>query len=242
MGVSRAAGGAVGRGGPRGDHVQRVPQHVAEDDAVHPGRGAGQGEPSALDGGQPLADGVHLHDAGPAGQQLAGDVLQLCAGQQGLFQQGAAPARQKEQDGVPLTGAFGQVQGGLGGPERVLVRHRVPRLVAGNAGDLPLHMAVLGHHHPGIHAAKGLDGGAGHGPGGFAGGHQQHPAGKALPLQRTAHRLVGQDGGNGGADDGFSVGAQVLVHRRHFLSDGAFTAKAGRAPRSGCPPPPGTGC
>src|SRR5699024_12597924 len=57
------------------------------------------------------------------------DVLQLPAGDEGLFKQGAAPARQQKEDGVRLFGPGHQVEGGLGGPEGIFVRHRVPRLI-----------------------------------------------------------------------------------------------------------------
>ena len=216
-GLGLGAGGAVGNGRPRSDHIQRVAQNVAEHDAVDPRRGAGQGEPPALDRRQPFADGVHLDDVCPAGQQLLGDVLQLPAGDEGLFKQGAAPARQQKEDGVRLFGSGHQVQRGLGGPEGIFVRHRVPRLIAGDAGQLPLHVAVFRHHHPGVHRAQGLHRRPGHLPGGFAGRHQQHPPGKMPALQRTADRLVGQDGGNGGADDGIRILTQLLIHTARLL-------------------------
>ena len=65
----------AGRAG--GDHVQRVAENIAEHHRKHLCRGAGPGEPPALDPRQPFADGVDLHNVRAAGKQLLRHILQL---------------------------------------------------------------------------------------------------------------------------------------------------------------------
>ena len=113
----------------------------------------------------------------PAGQQLPGDVLEFIPGDQRLFKQRAASARQQEQHGVIRRQPAHQLQRLGGGGKAVAVRHRVPCLMAYHPGDFPLDMAVLGHHHPAVHMAQRLHGGMGHLPGGFARRHWEEAAG-----------------------------------------------------------------
>ena len=94
------AGGGVRRCRAAGDHIQRVAQNIAEHDAEHPCGSTVLREPPALDCGQPFADGVHLYNVGSAGKQLICDVLQLCAGDERFFKQGAAAAGKQEQHRV----------------------------------------------------------------------------------------------------------------------------------------------
>ena len=89
---SLLTGAAVGICGAAGDAVERVSKNVAEDNAEDLCRPAGLSETAALDGGKTFADAVHFHDVGAAGQKLTGDILQLCAGNEGSFKQGAAAA------------------------------------------------------------------------------------------------------------------------------------------------------
>jgi len=67
-----AIGGGVGSGRSGGDDVERIPHHVGDDQAHDPGPG-GADEPSSLDEGQVLADGVHLSDVRPRPVQQRGD-------------------------------------------------------------------------------------------------------------------------------------------------------------------------
>ena len=83
-----------------GDHIQRIAQNIAEHDAEHPCGRAVLSEPPALDSGQPLADGVHLHDIGSAGKELIGNVLQFPPETSGIFKQGAAAAGKQKQHRV----------------------------------------------------------------------------------------------------------------------------------------------
>ena len=85
-------GASVGVGGAAGNAVEGIAENIAEYDAEDPDRFAGQGEASALDGGEALADAVHLHDVRTAGQHLPGNILQLFPGNQGQFKEGTAAA------------------------------------------------------------------------------------------------------------------------------------------------------
>ena len=80
--------------------IQRVAQNIAEHDAEHLRGRTALCKPPALDPGQALANGVHLHDIGTAGKQLARDLLQLCAGDQRLLKQCTAAAGQQKQHRV----------------------------------------------------------------------------------------------------------------------------------------------
>ena len=80
------AGGRVRHRRAAGNHVQRVAEDVAQHDAENLCRSAGLREASALDARKPLANRVHLHDVGTAGEKLAGDVLQFFAGNQRLLE------------------------------------------------------------------------------------------------------------------------------------------------------------
>ena len=71
------AGGRVRHRRAAGNHVQRVAEDVAQHDAENLRRSAGLCKSAALDARKPLANGIHLHDVGTAGEKLAGDVLQF---------------------------------------------------------------------------------------------------------------------------------------------------------------------
>ena len=176
------------------------------------GRGAQPGEPPALHRRQPLADGVHLHDVRPGGQQLLRDVPQLLRRQQRPLKEGASAAGQQEQHRVLRRQALHRGDGGLRGPEGVLIRHRMARLIAHKAGNGALPVAVLGHHHA---AAEGhtLRRRAGHLPRRLPHGHQHHFTGEFPALQRPAHCLVRQHRPNGPVRDPPGVPAQLVVHR-----------------------------
>ena len=85
-------GGGIRHRRATGDHIQRIAQNIAEHDAEHLCRSTGLCEPPALDCGQPLADGVHLHNICPTGKELVGNILQFLTGDKRLFKQGAAAA------------------------------------------------------------------------------------------------------------------------------------------------------
>ena len=165
------AGGGVRHRRAAGDHIQRVAQNVAEDDAEHLCRGASLREPPALDAGQTLADGVHLHDVCAAGQQLGRNVLQLLCRDERLFKQCTSAAGKQEQHRVLWLQALHQLQRLLGGGKAVGVRHRVACLAAGHTGDLPFYMIVFGHDHTAVHMPQHGNGSMCHLPCGFSGGH-----------------------------------------------------------------------
>ena len=85
-------GGGIRHRRATGDHIQRIAQNIAEHDAEHLCRSTGLCEPPALDCGQPLADGIHLHNIRPTGKELVGNILQFLTGDKRLFKQGAAAA------------------------------------------------------------------------------------------------------------------------------------------------------
>ena len=96
-GKGLCTGGGIRHRRAAGDHIQRVAQNIAEHDAEHLRGRTVLCKPPALDPGQALANGVHLHDIGTAGKQLARDLLQLCAGDQRLLKQCTAAAGQQKQ-------------------------------------------------------------------------------------------------------------------------------------------------
>ena len=69
------AGGAVRGCRTGGDHIRRVAQNIGKHNDLHMGGGAPLGKSPALDGRQPLADGIYLHDVRPAGQKPVRDGL-----------------------------------------------------------------------------------------------------------------------------------------------------------------------
>ena len=154
----------------------------------------------------------------PAGQKLPGDILQLAGGQKGLFQQGAAPARKQKQHPVPGRKAMHQRQRPPGGVKAGLVGHGVPRLTADHPGQFPPDMAVLGNDDARIHMAQTVQGGAGHLPGGLAGGHQHHPAAAGVETAPgPGHRRIGQDRLDTGPDDGVGCLSQRSIHIPNLL-------------------------
>ena len=206
-GQGLGAGGAVRVSGAGGDHVQGVPQDVGQDDGVYPGGGAQLGKAPPLHGGQPLADGVHLHDVRPAGQQLLGQPGQVLRRDQGPLEQGRAAAGHQKDHRVLRRQTGHQVDGRLGPPEGALVGDGVAPLPDGAVGDVPHAVAVLGHHHPGLEPVpQQVGGAAGHLPGRLARRHQIALSGaKVFLLQGPADGLVGQAGLKGLLDDGLCV-------------------------------------
>ena len=125
---SLPAGGVIRIGGAGSDHIQRIPDNIRKYDGKDPGRGAKLRVTSPLDSGKPLAYRVHLHNVRPAGQQLLGKVGQLLRRDKRLFKQRRTAPGKKEKDGVLRPQPRHKVDGGLGGPEGVFVRDRMPGL------------------------------------------------------------------------------------------------------------------
>ena len=225
------AGGGIRHRRAAGDHIQRVPQNVAQHDAEHLRRGTALREPPALHTGKPLADGIHLHNVGPAGQQLARDVLQLCPGNERLLEQRTAAAGKQEQHCIPGGQPLHQLQRLLGGRKTVCIRHRVARLIAGHTWDLTFHMAVLGHDHAATHPAQRFNRRMCHLPGRLARRYQKHPAlpGPEIP-QRAAHRLIRQNSVQAGTKDHIRIPAQCNIHRLALLA--AVPAPPGQRTRN----------
>ena len=213
-GKGLCAGGGVRHRRAAGDHVQRVAEDVTEHDAEHLCRGTGLRKPSALDSGKPLADGVHFHDIGPAGEKLACDVLQLFPGQQRPLEQCAAAAGEQEQHSILCRQALHKGQRLFGDSKAVLVRDRMACFTAGHARDLTLYVAVFGHHHTAVHTAQCFHRSVCHLPGRLARCHQQHSAApRRKGFQRTAHGFVWQNGVQAGADDGICIPSQSRIHK-----------------------------
>ena len=123
------AGGGIGVRRAGGDHVQRVADDVAEHHGVDVRRGAGEGEAPALDGREALAQRVHLHDIGPAGQQLARDIGQLAGGDEGLLKERRAAAGKQEKYAVRFRQARYHLQRPGGGAVAVFIGDGMARLV-----------------------------------------------------------------------------------------------------------------
>ena len=225
------AGGRVRRRRAGGDHIQRVAHDVRQDHRLHPRRGAPPGEPPTLYGGQPLADGVHLDDVRPAGQELVGDILKLLRRDQRLLEQRAPAAGEQEENRVlrlQTTGHFQDIPGAAKAP---LVRHRVSRLAAYDAGDLAHNVAVFGQHDPAPEGPVQIpDGCGGHLPPGLAHGCQIEVLRQADLRQRPAHRRVRTDCVDGRSDHRLRVPPQYLVHPLHL------SLSALRLRRYGAPP------
>ena len=181
-------------------------------------------KPPALDSGQPLADGVHLHNVRSAGKELIGDVLQFPARDKRLFKQGAAAAGKQKQHGILFGQPLYQRQSFFGGCKAVGIRHGMARLITAYAGDFALHMAVFGHHHAAVHVPQCLHGGVRHLPRSLARCHQQHPAASGLKVfQRTAHSLIRQHRLNAGTDDFIRIPPQCGIHNMTLLTGSART-------------------
>ena len=206
------AGRAVRAGRAAGDHIERVAENVAEHYAVHRGGRTGQREPPALDGRQPLADRVDLDNIRAAGQKLLRDGLQLLSGQQRFFKQRTAAAGEQEQHGVVRPQTADKRQRPLGGRKAVVVRHRMPGLAAGHAGQRPPDMAVFGDDDPAVHTAQLRQCGMRHLPRGLARRHEKYAPLRVKMLQSAAHRLIRQNGPDGRCPNRFCALAQALLH------------------------------
>ena len=206
------AGRAVRAGRAAGDHIERVTENVAEHHAVHRGGRTGQREPPALDGRQPLADRVDLDNIRAAGQKLLRDGLQLLSGQQRFFKQRTAAAGEQEQHGVVRPQTADKRQRPLGGRKAVVVRHRMPGLAAGHAGQWPPDVAVFGDDDPAVHPAQLRQCGMRHLPRGLARRYEKYAPLRVKMLQSAAHRLIRQNGPDGRCPNRFCALAQALLH------------------------------
>ena len=201
-----------------GNHIQRVAQNIAQHDAEHLSRGACLREPPALDARKPFADGVHLHDVGPAGKELAGDVLQFCTGEQRLFKQCTSSAGEQKEHGILRCQPLHQLQCLLGGRKAVFVRHRMARFITIYSQDLAPDMLVFGHDHAAVHTAQRFHRRVCHLPCGLARCDQQHPAAPGRKgFQRAADSFVRQDGVQAGCDDGIGILSQSQIHETDLL-------------------------
>ena len=220
------AGAAVGVGGTAGDAVQGITENVAEDDAEDPGRLTGQGETSALDGGETLADAVHLHDVRAAGQHLTGDVLQLFSGNQGQLEESAAAAGEQKDHRVIGAETVDQVQRFFCRREAVLIRDRMAGFKAADTGKLASDMVIFGDDHAVVNLAERVECCLCHLPGCLADRDQQGTplAGTVIP-QGALHGGIRQHRGKGGADDFIRIPAEGLIHDR--ASCGLFTTLMG---------------
>ena len=171
-GQSLLTGGGVRAGGAAGNHIQGIAQYVTEHDAEHPGGGAGLGKAPALYSAEPLTNSVHFHDIRSAGQELLCHILKFVSRDQRLFKQGAAAAGQQKDHRIVRAQIPHQLQGFFRGGKAVFVGNRVARLVTGHAGDISLHVFVLGDHHATVHMTQGIHSGFCHLPARLTGGYQ----------------------------------------------------------------------
>src|SRR5262249_23309445 len=68
-------GRRVGRGGPRGNHIEWVTDHVGDNQTVKSAAGECLGQPAPFDRRHVFADAVHLVNGRAAGVQKLRDVL-----------------------------------------------------------------------------------------------------------------------------------------------------------------------
>ena len=204
-------------GGAGGDGVRRVAQHVREDDGVHPRRSADLCKAPALHAREPLADGVDLADVRPAGEHLARHILKLLAGNQRRFKERGAAAGEQKDNLVPLAQRAHQLEHTLSGPEGVLVRNRMSRLVDLHARNLSPGMLILGddraaHQAIAQHPLRRRC----HGPRRLADSHQIDPVPQLNLREGAQNRRVRHCVRDGRANDHICVRAQGRCLQSHF--------------------------
>ncbi len=197
------AGAGVGIGRARGDHIQRVTQHIRKDDRVDVRRGAGQREAPALDGRKTLADGVDLGDVRAAGEQLLRDTLKRGERDKRLFKQCRAAAREQEQNGVVFAKPRDQIECRLCAAQGVFIRYGMPALIAADVWNLALYVVIFCHAHAAVQArAQNLRGTGRHLPRGLACGDQNQLSRRKSPaIKRLFYGLIGEGALNCGAKD-----------------------------------------
>ena len=215
-------GRAVGISRSGGDHIQRIAQNVRQNDGVHLGGGAQLGKFAALDCGETLAQGVHLHNVCPAGQQILGKPGQILAGDQGTFKQGRAAARDQKDHSVLCSKILNQIHGGPGAAEGIFIRDGVTAFINRAAGNFALAVVVLGDHHAGGEAvSQHLGSALSHLPGCFSGSDQIDPTtGKFFALQGAAYGCIGQTGGQSALNDLLRIGTSG--HRADSFPTGSI--------------------
>ena len=212
------AGGAVRTGGTGGDHVQRVAQNIGQDDGKDLRRETAFGEPAALDGGQALAQGIHLHDICAAGQQLPGDIGHLIRRDERTFKQRRTAAGKEEENRILRPQAAHHLQRAGRRPVGVVIRDGMTGLIDLERADRPLTVAVFRDDG----AARYLFAQCGTGcvrhlPCGLAGGNEDQPALRCMKLrQRAAHRGVRQRIGQRFVNDGLCVLSECLHKTASF--------------------------
>ena len=171
-----------------------------------------QCEPPSLDGGQPLADRVDLHDICAAGQQLAGDILQLGKRHQRRLKQRRTAAGDEKQHAVLLLQAARQFQRGLRGAEPGLVRHRMSGLKDAQRADRAAAVVVFGDDCAGRdaraeHGPRRIC----HGPRGLSDGNEYDTPRAGKALQCTRYGSVWLHGAKTCADD--LIGGVTKCHK-----------------------------
>ena len=126
--------GRIGGGGTGGDDVERVADHVGDDQAVEGPAGEGLGQSASLERAEVLADGVHLVDGRAAGVQQFRDGLLVGQGHagSGSGQEGRAAAGNQTQGHVVGPRLPGESQDLLG-PGHALQGRMI---AAGRAGGV----------------------------------------------------------------------------------------------------------
>ena len=205
--------------GARGNHIERIAEDVAEHNREYLRGRAVFREPTALHRAHALPEGVHLHDVRPGGKQLMREIHQLLCGDQRLFKERAPAAREEKEHRVLRRQICREAEHLLRRRERVLVRHGVSRLHAGDAREIAHHMIVFRNHNPAVDALpEHVRRRTRHLPRRLADrGEHNAPSGEPMSMQRLLHCRVRQDCRQGLLDDAVGIAAQIHDHRSPFL-------------------------
>ncbi len=198
-------GGRVGRGRARRDDVERVADHVGEQQRVDAGRRRRPRELAALQPGAMLPHRVELVDVGARRQQEARHGLLVAKGDRRhrRGRQRRAPARDQDQQQIVGAGGLGEGPDLLGRGLPARVGDRVPGLDQADADGIG-EVAVLDHHEPvGDAVAERVLGGRGHRARGLPRPHHEHPAARGGPgvRQGAAHQRTNVGGPERGVED-----------------------------------------
>ena len=168
-------------------------------------------------------------DVRPAGQHLAGDVLQLRQWYQRLLKQGGSAAGYQKQHPICRGQVPHRLQSGFRGPDGVFIRHRMSRFIDGKAADSPLTVAIFRNDYTSLDgAAQRVIGGFGGLPPGLADRDQHRLPGAGRQLRQcTPDGSVRHRGGNGAAADILRIPAKGL-QRLHIHENRSFQKTAGR--------------
>lgn len=200
--------GAVRISGAGSDHIQRIADDVGEYDGKDARRLAQFAEFAALDSGKALAEGVDFLNIRTAGEQLTGDIGHFFIGDERLFKESRAAARNEKEHGILCAQGSDQIDGGLRGAITVGVRNGMRGFKDANAGKIPRGVTVFGNDHA-ILDGQAADGGASHLPGCFADGDQIDVAAERMGVERAPDGFIRLGGLQRGINDSGSSGTKI---------------------------------